>query len=276
MKIINNYKAIVSDLDGTLTINKTEVGDINYSTLEKLKKENVLRIIATGRSYYSAKKILPPDFPIDYLIFSSGAGVIDWKAKKLIAQHNIGKEEVLMAVDILKEEYTDFMIHFPVPENHNFYFHQTNRSNPDFERRINLYQEFAEELNGKDLKGAAQLLAVIHNETEEEFENIRRRIDFLNIIKTTSPLDDSTLWMELFPRNVSKSQTAQRLIDDLGISKRDVIAIGNDYNDEDLLEWAGKSYVVGNAPEVFKVKYSVCKPNYENGFTSIVKKHFDV
>ncbi|MFA8344456.1 MAG: HAD family hydrolase, partial [Rhodothermaceae bacterium] len=271
---MNNFKAIVSDLDGTLTINKTEVGDINYSTLEKLEKENVLRVIATGRSYYSAKKILPPDFPIDYLVFSSGAGVIDWKTKKLIAQHNIEKEKVSRAVNILKEEYTDFMIHFPVPENHNFYYHQTNRSNPDFERRINLYHEFAEELNGQELREAAQLLAVIHNETEEEFEKIKEKIDFLNIIRTTSPLDDSTVWMELFPADVSKSQSAQRLADDLGINSKEIIAIGNDYNDEDLLDWAGKSYVVGNAPEVFKERYSFCKPNYENGFTSIVKKHF--
>lgn len=270
------YKQLVTDLDGTLTVKKGIVGKTNIETLDKLGKKNITRIIATGRSYYSAKKVLTPDFPIDYLIFSSGAGVINWKTKKLIAKHNIKKEKVSKAVDILKKEYTDFMIHFPVPENHNFYYHQTNRSNPDFERRINLYSKFAEQLDGQELKEAAQLLAVIHNETEKEFEKIKEQIDFLNIIRTTSPLDDSTVWMELFPADVSKSQTAQRLADNLGINRKEIIAIGNDYNDEDLLDWAGKSYVVGNAPEIFKEKYSSCKPNYENGFTSIVKKHFEV
>lgn len=271
---MEKYKVIVTDLDGTLTVEKGVVGKINIETLEKLGSEKIIRVIATGRSYYSAKKVLAPDFPIDYLIFSSGAGTIEWKTKKLLDYHNIEKEKVSEAVKILKEEYTDFMIHFPVPENHNFYYHQTNRSNPDFERRVNLYHEFAEELDGQEIKEAAQLLAVIHNETENEFEKIKEKINFLNIIRATSPLDDSTIWMELFPENVSKSQSAQRLVEKMAIDKSEVIAIGNDYNDEDLLDWAGKSYVVGNAPQIFKSKYSYCKPNYENGFTSIVKKHF--
>lgn len=273
---LDNFKAIITDLDGTLTVEKGIVGNINLATLEKLGKMKVIRVIATGRSYYSAKKVLPPDFPIDYLIFSSGAGTLDWKTKEIIDVHNIPKDEVERAIDILKEEYTDFMIHFPVPENHNFYYHQTNRVNPDFERRINLYHEFAEELANQQIKDAAQLLAVIHNETDEEFENIKSKIDFLNIIKTTSPLDDSTIWMELFPLHVSKSLASQRLIDKLGILRESTIAIGNDYNDEDLLNWGGKSYVVGNAPQIFIDKFSSCKPNYENGFTSIVKRHFEI
>lgn len=271
-----DYKVLITDLDGTLTVEKGIVGDINVNTLLSLESLNVCRIIATGRSYFSAQKVLDPDFPIDFLIFSSGAGVIDWKSKELIFAHNIPKNNVKKAVDILIEEYIDFMIHFPVPENHNFYYHQTDRVNPDFERRVNLYQEFAEEFSGQELRDAAQLLAVIHNETDEEFEKIKSKIDFLNIIKTTSPLDDSTIWMELFPPNVSKSQTAQRLLNRLNIDRSDSIAIGNDYNDEDLLEWAGKAYVVGNAPEIFKKKYDYCKSNSENGFTSIIKRHFEV
>jgi hydroxymethylpyrimidine pyrophosphatase-like HAD family hydrolase len=32
------------------------------------------------------------------------------------------------------------------------------------------------------------------------------------------------------------------------VSRADVLAVGNDYNDLDLLEWGGSSYVVANAP----------------------------
>ena len=269
-------KCLITDLDGTLTIDKGIVGKTNLETLEKLGQIGITRIIATGRSYYSAQKVLDPDFPIDYLIFSSGVGVIDWKTKKLIDSYNIDEIEISKAVNILKTEYADFMIHFPVPDNHNFYYHQTDRNNPDFERRVNLYSQFAEEYTDQKIEKSAQLLAVLHNETDEEFDLIKSKIDFLTIIKTTSPLDDSTIWMELFPKQVSKSKSSERLCSELNFNKNQVLAIGNDFNDEDLLDWAGTSFVVGNAPEKFKNKYETCKPNFENGFTSIIKRFFEI
>ena len=60
-------KAIITDLDGTLL---PRGGSISSGTLEAFRlagNKGCIRIIATGRNLYSALKILPAGFPIDYL-----------------------------------------------------------------------------------------------------------------------------------------------------------------------------------------------------------------
>jgi len=55
---------------------------------------------------------------------------------------------------------------------------------------------------------------------------------------------------------VSKSQAISWLADQLKIQKENVAAIGNDYNDLDMLERAGHVFIVNNAPKELKDKVS--------------------
>jgi hydroxymethylpyrimidine pyrophosphatase-like HAD family hydrolase len=44
------------------------------------------------------------------------------------------------------------------------------------------------------------------------------------------------------------------------------VAVGNDYNDRDLLEWAHQAYVVANAAASLKRRYTVVASNDDQGF----------
>jgi len=60
---------IITDLDGTLLTRERTVSNNDINTLVDLGKLNIPRIIATGRSVLSAKRVLSDNFPIDFLIF---------------------------------------------------------------------------------------------------------------------------------------------------------------------------------------------------------------
>ena len=75
---------VVTDLDGTLLNDRRKVSREEYSTLLELGRREIPRVIATGRSLFSVSKVLPDDFPVDYLIFSSGAGCLEWKKRELL------------------------------------------------------------------------------------------------------------------------------------------------------------------------------------------------
>ena len=140
----NHFHAmVVSDLDGTLLRRDHTVSPTDLQTLVALGNEQVLRVIATGRSLYSARQVLPDAFPIEYLIFSSGAGVLDWRAKTLVQKHTLSANEVERAVSALKALSADFMIHRPVPDNHYFVYYHSGRENPDFAKRCEIYRDFA-------------------------------------------------------------------------------------------------------------------------------------
>ena len=167
------------------------------------------------------------------------------------------------------------MIHEVIPENHKFVFHRSSVNNPDFERRIKVYKDFAFKLNSKTEKydHACQVLAVFPNSVSL-FQEIQNKFNDIKIIRTTSPLDGDSIWMEIFPTTVSKGHGIEWLCKNIGISKSETLSIGNDYNDIDMLEFTRFSYIVDNAPEELKAGFQVCKSNQESGFSDALSYHF--
>ncbi|MPQ48105.1 HAD-IIB family hydrolase [Marinifilum sp. N1E240] len=266
-------KIVVTDLDGTLLPSMGEVSRRNYKCLEDLKESNITRVIATGRTLYSAMAVLPDDFPIDYLIFSSGAGIMNWENKQLIYSQQIDAKEVQELSQVLIDHKTDFMILDPIPLNHQFWYYQGGNKNSDFDRRLNLYKQFATPVGKIEdtRRDACQLLAILPNK-EDWFEELKNKFDDIKIIRATSPLDHESIWMEIFPLHISKGHGCEWLCKKLGLKAEDSFVIGNDYNDIDLLEWGKHSYVVDNAPKELKDKYKTTENVIRDGFAIAVEK----
>ena len=264
-------KAVFTDLDRTLLKNNGTFSETNLKAMKDLTEKNIKLIIATGRNILSAKKVLYDKHCFDYLMFSSGAGIIHWDTKKIIYENHINKEYTKKAIDILLKKDVDFMVHDMIPENHKFYY-WIHHSLPDFKRRIKLYSAFTQplKLDNSPIK-ATQLLAVLRQDEEEKFERIKSELGFVKVIRATSPLDSRSIWLEIFPQNISKGHSAEWLCNELGIEKNETVGIGNDFNDVDLLEMTHQSYVVENAPDELKQKFKVVASNENNGFAEVVQ-----
>ncbi len=267
-------KIVASDLDGTLFDKNHQISDEDYNTLIQLGKKGIQRAVITGRNYLSAIRVLADDFPIDYLVFSSGAGIFDWHNKELLHSHYLDDTKVERISRLFMEEDVDFMIHKIIPHNHKFYYYRSSRYNADFERRIEIYKEYAFPLEPDDHEydHACQFVAIF-GQDHSLFYRMAAKMNDVKYIRTTSPLDHESLWMEIFPENVSKGHGLQWLCNFLNIPLKASFAIGNDYNDLDMLEYANLSYVVDNAPNELKNLFYNCPPNTKNGFSRAIRNH---
>ncbi len=264
---------IITDLDGTLLGPDRMVSETDFQTLEWLEEQHIVRVIATGRSPFSLRRVIPDDFPVDYVIVSSGAGVMDWSTKEFIFSHDLSAPEVQTAVSVLNREKLDFMIQQPIPESHRFLYVRNRPDNPDFDRRLQIYEGYHAPLTASDPgdRPACEIIAIIPDGAGY-YGRLQKNLPDLKVIRTTSPLDGETLWVELFPADVSKAAAAKWLCDRLGIDCGHTLGIGNDYNDLDLLHWTGLSYVVGNAPDVLKERFEVTRHNGDSGFSAAVHR----
>ncbi|MBS3808111.1 MAG: HAD family phosphatase [Bacteroidales bacterium] len=264
---------VVTDLDGTLLDDDQQAHQEDLNTLRKLGDQNILRVVATGRNLYSALNKLDGDFPIDYLIFSSGAGILEWKSQRLIHSEYLPGDQVEAIAGKLIDYDIDFMIHEVIPENHKFVYHRSQQHNPDFERRYRLYKKFAVPLDpaSENYQHACQILA-IPGERTELHEQLIREIPEAKVIRTTSPLDGISMWIEIFPAGVSKGHGVEWLCQYTHTDPAKTLGIGNDYNDLDLLKFTHNSLVVENAPDDLKNLYPSCNSNQNCGFTDAVKK----
>jgi len=60
--------------------------------------------------------------------------------------------------------------------------------------------------------------------------------------------------LDLLPPGLSKGSALERLAARLGIDRKAVMAVGDNWNDELMLEWAGQPVLMGNAPTELKAK----------------------
>lgn len=266
-------RVVVTDLDGTLLRSDSKFNPDDIESLVKLGEQGIMRVIATGRSPYSASKVIADDFPIDYLIFSSGAGIIRWSDKSIIHTNELSAGRVQEVISLLIEMKADFMVHEPIPLNHCFHYYDTGNGNPDFERRLELYREFCQPLIvGVPFPGPASQVLAILPASVQRFNSIAVRLSGLQVIRATSPLDGESIWLEIFPKGVSKAGGLGWLCAHLGnILPDEVAALGNDYNDLDMLGFAGRAYVVSNAPLELKTSFGVVPDNNSSGFTQMVE-----
>jgi hydroxymethylpyrimidine pyrophosphatase-like HAD family hydrolase len=258
----------IMDLDGTLLRSDRTFAGPDLEALRMLGNLNVVRTIATGRSLASFDTVIVSDLPVDYLIFSTGAGVLRYPNREIIRKVHLEPHGVSRACAVLSAYRLDFMVHRTIPDNHMFAYLRSHHGNSDFERRIELYRQFAVPLEGAadNFGPATQLLAVVPpGNAGPTLDKLRAELTDFNVIQTTSPLDGKSTWIEIFPSTVSKSQTAAWLADMLGIDNHSIVSVGNDYNDLDLLEWTASSYVVNNAPADIKNRFACVASNNDGG-----------
>jgi hydroxymethylpyrimidine pyrophosphatase-like HAD family hydrolase len=268
---------VVTDLDGTLFQRDRRISARNLRTLEELGRLQVLRVVATGRNLYSARKVLDAAFPVDYLIFSSGAGIVDWPLQRLLWKRSMNDGELRAAFLALSRRELDFMVHLPIPENHYFLYYTTGRPNPDFAARCALYGEFARPgvPARLTLSEACELLAVEAGggpAGASSYPELVRELPGLRVIRTTSPLDGQSCWIEIFPREVSKALAAAWVAREAGVDHSRVMAVGNDFNDLDLLAWAPNSFVVRGSPEELENRFPVVDSQGESDFAEAVAR----
>lgn len=263
-------RAIFSDLDGSLHDSQHGFHPDDYASLQALQG-TALRVIITGRSLHSALSVLSPDFPIDYLIFASGAGVMEWTRQQLLFEAGLSPTETAQVLELLHSLKLDFMLHDPIPDNHCFQYHCFSADNPDFSHRLRLYQDVARPFrHTESLRACAALAIVSAEQTAPCFTALQTALPELSIIRATSPLDLRSGWLEIFPGHISKSQAAERLSQLLGIQEH--MAFGNDYNDQDMLGWAQRAFVVADAPETLRQRFEVVPRPSEAGFSQALRR----
>jgi hydroxymethylpyrimidine pyrophosphatase-like HAD family hydrolase len=69
---------------------------------------------------------------------------------------------------------------------------------------------------------------------------------------------------------VNKGSACEFIRRDLSIEKKFTGAIGNDWNDIHMLEWAGTAFVVGNAPDELTGRFMPVASNDNEGVSAAV------
>lgn len=95
-------------------------------------------------------------------------------------------------------------------------------------------------------------------------------------VKTEYPARDLTI-LDLLPKGISKGHALERLAGRLGIDRKEVMAIGDNWNDLEMLQYAGQAVLMGNAPQELRAQartsgWRQAPPNDQDGVAVILEE----
>ena len=238
------YKIVTVDLDGTLLDSYGTVTEGTKETIKKTIEKGTDVIIASGRPIDSIKTIANEIGSQNYFIAGIGALIYDIKNNKIIYEKFLNKKKVLQIAKICEENsisyniYTeDTIISKSLKYNVLYYYKENLKKQEKKKTSITLVEDMINYI--KNTKTEKFLKITVCDETKSIFNSIIRKfkvidgIDVLDVShmsrKTirqgTEEVPIEYFYTEISLADVDKWTAIEFLIEKLGISKKEVIAI---------------------------------------------------
>ena len=241
------YKAVISDLDGTLLNEKGKVSDFTRKTVRELIDKGIKFYIATGRHYGLAKAVMD-ELGISIPLISANGARINDENGKVVFEDLLGQEEAekIMEIDYRKYGGNIFMNVFSgedwlVPVGALEYISEEERK---------AFPELPKEVFENTLK-ELEIQKIFFIGEHEALVELEKEIIEKTGGKVAVAFADERC-AEFFSETANKANAAKFLLERDGIDIKDAVSFGDGENDYEMLTMAGKGFVMGNA--IYRLK----------------------
>lgn len=285
-------KLIAIDLDGTLLNSFGEISTKNKEKLVEAHEKGAEVVLASGRTTESILNFATELGICNYLISGNGAIVYDIKKQKILTNKFMKKNRLLEVIKTCEESgiyyniYTEeAVITKSLKYNTLFYSKENEKKSDDKKTKIEIIEDIYKYVEEREKCDYTKV--TICAESFEMFSNV---IEKLKEIKNVEVLDVSRMtkkiikcgddeikleyfYTEISNENVNKWTAIEYLMKILNIDKKNVIAIGDNINDKEMLLHAEVGVATGNSnPEIKKIAKLVVADNNSDGVSEAVEK----
>jgi Cof subfamily protein (haloacid dehalogenase superfamily) len=273
-------KIIATDMDGTLLNNEEEVSKENVEAIKKAQEQGIEVIIATGRGYIAAVEPLAKAGLQIPVIGLNGAEI------------RTAEGELLHSVPLGNDLYYKIQqacqrqdIYFEVFTNHGTYTDNLERSiqamieivsstNVNYdEEKIRAHVMHRVEVGRLktiesynhlfDLSDIEFYKVLTFSRSEEKLRNVGKELEGEKELAITASARDN---LEINHINAQKGIALEKFAKERGVEMKDVMALGDNFNDVSMLRIAGRSVAMENAEQEIKdMCHFVTKKNIEHG-----------
>lgn len=256
------YKAIFSDMDGTLLNSQHKISPKTEQAIKSVISKGIPFIPVSARPPYAITPYteqLQTNAPI---ICYSGALILDQYLNELYSV--LIDEADLNKLTALLTPYAHLSISHYAGLN---WFVNQNDYWSQQETEITGLQS---QKTPENIQNVHKILIMGNAESILEVEQILK-----NALPHLSIHRSKPEYLEIMNKAATKAKAIRFMESYLQISADEVIAFGDNFNDLDMLEYAGLSVAMGNAPEEIKqVAKEVTASNNEDGIALILEREF--
>nr|AUN37223.1 HAD superfamily hydrolase [uncultured bacterium] len=253
-------KLLALDLDGTTINSRGEISVENREAIRAAEEQGVLVTIATGRRFRDAQPV-GQDLGLNAPLITHNGGLLKY-ADSLETVHYtlLSPETSIEIISVGKRFGGDALVSTDPHGKGTLIYDRISAHNTPLQR----YISWATRLHGEAAE--ASVLPVPHLEdviTKHEVvhisfsgsldamrdleDHLREELgDHTTLLTTVYPRLDFTL-IDILPPDASKGHGLAKLAEIDGLSPENVMSIGDNFNDLEMLEYAGTAVVMANA-----------------------------
>jgi hypothetical protein len=270
-------RLLAVDIDGTLLDSRGQLPDAHRDALVAAAARGVEVALVTGRSFHFTRPIANL-LPIPLTLIVNNGAVLKDTAGATVLRHLLSREAARHILAATRAHEDSVAIVFDRPDERQIVFERMDWSHP---RRRGYYEK-----NKAFIAQAPAPLADVLDEDPIQVMfngSVAPMRALFAALRSLAIADQFTVAItEYEPRDFSlvdvngagcsKGTTLARWAALRGLSRDDVMAVGDNLNDVEMLDFAGTAVVMGNATEALKSRgYRLTGTNDEGGLAAALR-----
>ncbi|MDU0202136.1 Cof-type HAD-IIB family hydrolase [Paenibacillus sp. MAH-36] len=263
---VRPYRMVVTDIDGTLVDLEQMISERNMAMIHTFQQQGGIVTLATGRME-DAVQHFAEELDIRHpVILYNGGKIVDLITGECLFEAKLTVEVVRQAIQLQQNVTLDMI----------FYSERklwVKEITPIISTYMKKDRVQCLEWDSPDflLKGNVNKILIIRE--EQDFTAV---LDvFLPVTGIECELVHSeSTYLEILPQAVSKGHALKLLVAQMGIEMQDVIAIGDNLNDLEMIREAGLGVAVDNAHPKLKVEAQyIAKSHLNHAVAEVIEKY---
>ena len=266
------YRALVLDIDGTLTNREKKITPRTREAVRSLQKRGIPIVLASGRPTAGvmplAEELSMKQYG-GYVLAFNGAKIIDCKTGEALFGRTLPPEKIPQIASFAKRNgavllsyENDNTVITEEPENQ--YVQMEGKLNRIPIRKI-------DDLVSYLTFPAVKCLLVGDGERMARLEELAKK----EIGEGLSIYRSEPYFLEMMPQGVDKASALKELIARLGIAREELVACGDGFNDLSMIRFAGLGVAMANAQDVVKqAADAITASNEEDGVALAIQRFF--
>lgn len=278
-------KLVASDLDGTIIDKNNNISEKNFKAINLLNEKNVKFAICTGKSY-AVSKMVCQKFNANYGIFGNGTQIVNLITGEELYRKVLSKKDLLFISTLAKRYgfhihlYTENDIITEKLEYMDLRNYILKSQNSNSSLNFVIIPNIIDYIESNNLE-IFSIVVSTEKTTLKSFKNIlsinndivctyiNKRGQYKDLI-----INKSYEYLNISPNNINKNEALKYLSNFLNIKSQEIMAIGDNINDLEMVKNSGIGVAVLEAYDDLKnVAKFVTTTSVSNGaFAEAVEK----
>jgi Cof subfamily protein (haloacid dehalogenase superfamily) len=265
-----SIRAVAIDIDGTLTDPNFKVSAQNIAALRAAHEAGIQIILATGRRHDYAMPIAQ-EIGVPLLLVSSNGALVRSNTGETFYTDRLPARTAARLIQYMDKFRGHAVLTFDRQGNNALVLERFEDLNQSISRWLHMNQSFIQYVSPLEDALTEDPIQAMYCGRIARMQEAQRRLeeaDFLaeiTMVKTQYDHRDLCI-LDILTCDCSKGHALRRWAEESGVSREQIMAIGDNYNDLEMLEFAGLPLVMGNASEDMKQSgWKVTASNAESG-----------